>query len=79
MTYILPPRSQKILPKRSVMTTVIMNLTALEGAFLQYDKFCFHIQAINCVIEDYEYWKGNVVHVNPVLVGSTHLSIPYSS
>jgi len=47
--YLLVPRSQNIVPNNKAMINVKNNLTALYGGFLQYDKFCFHRQAMHCV------------------------------
>ncbi|KAJ9553694.1 LOW QUALITY PROTEIN: hypothetical protein OSB04_017739 [Centaurea solstitialis] len=51
-------RDMKIIPNMIPITVVIKNRTALYCVCLQYDKRCFHKQALHCVKNDREYFVG---------------------
>jgi len=65
MTYTLPPRSQKMVPRRRAIMVVKKNLTVLYGGLLQYDRFIFHRQAMHCVMDERGYLVGKYRSLEP--------------
>jgi hypothetical protein len=63
--YLLVPRFQNIVPNIKAINAVNNSLTAVYLGFLQYDKFCFHRQAMNWVKNGWEYRVGKYKSFEP--------------
>lgn len=53
--YVLEPRSQNIVPNIKAVKIVKKSLTPLYLVLRQYDLYCFHRQAVYCVMNDRGY------------------------
>jgi hypothetical protein len=63
--YLLEPISQNIVPNIKAVNVVNRSLTAPYGGFRQYDKCCFHRQAIHWVKKGCEYCVGKYKSFEP--------------